>query len=188
MELFVWTGVLSAHGLLAFAGVEHLRDREALSVALRAQRAVPRSLVHPLTNLLAGAELLLGVGGVVGVIGFGSSAEAVRLLLAGAGVLFGAFALYSSFLLLKRPGAPCACGGGDHAANTWTVARAAVLMIAPLAAAAAVVPLRPWVSVGIEEVVTVLAAIAFGWIVWQFPAAVPDPYTRARGVGVNVEL
>ncbi len=121
-----WCLALAGAVLLVAAGIEHTRQPSVLRSSMEAQRTFRASAVPLIARVLGPIELIIGVG-VLGCWVVGS--ELIRPLSAAAAVLYAAFAVYTLFLLRRRPTAPCGCFGTSDPVTVATVARAAFLAV-----------------------------------------------------------
>lgn len=173
------TATCTVFVILAIAGGSHLARPGTLLEALRGQDVLPVWLRVPVARGVVAVEVLLGGAGLV-AFALGHR-TALALALAGANLLFLAYAGYAGFVLSRRPGVPCGCSGGDVPMNGWIVARAGAL------AGLALVGLlgSNWTFLVRNDLAQLaivgLAAATFGCLLWQLPAAMLDPEQR-RGV------
>ena len=166
-------GACCAFGLLAAAGVAHVRDPGSLRVALRAHALWPRRFEGILAAAVGAAELGLGAAGLA-LLGLGA-ARPLALAAAGAALLYGAYCGYSAFLLRRRPAAPCGCAGEDVAVNVWVPARAALLTVAGAGVAIRSEAVLAPSAAPSSLLLVLLAGVALGAALWSLPAAMAVP-------------
>lgn len=175
MALLITVAAVTALGVLAFSGIMHARHHATFGRLLAQQRVwSPRAQSAVLVATI-GSELLLGLGGLLVLYGDFGTQRLLQAILAAAAVLFLTYLAYASYLLRRRPGAPCACGTGHEVVNGWTVARAGMLAVAALAAATAQHALARPPSPGMYGLVTVVGSLSLGVILWALPGALEDP-------------
>lgn len=167
---------------LLLAGIAHAARPGTLPAALAAHRLLPAPAA--VATGVTAAEVGLGGAGLLG-LALGDRAGGRGLLaaaLAGAALLLVLFAGYGWSVLAAGAGGPCGCAHAELPMSGWVVGRAAALAgLAGLALplAGSVLPLgRP----GSQLATVLLAAAAFGVLLWQLPAAMYDPTTAAPGV------
>lgn len=170
-------GSIAAGGALLAAGVWHLRHHTALRVALDGHRLWSRKATGAVARTVAGMEFAVGLAIGAGIV-FGLESALVVASLAAA-ALFAAYTAYSAWLWRFRPTASCGCDSSGEPATAATVARAAILSITALGAAAyagsAGDPLEAH-----ELVTAIVAGAAWGTIVWSLPSALAVPGHRAE--------
>ncbi|MEN3360876.1 MAG: hypothetical protein V7637_4858 [Mycobacteriales bacterium] len=155
---------------LLLAGIGHLARPGVLRAALVTHGVLPAPAA--VAAVVPVVEVALGAAGAAGLVSGG------RLLtagLAGAAALLAGYAGYSWRVLASGVGGPCGCSRRELPMSGWVVARAAALAALAglgLAFAGSALPLR---SAGSHLVIALLAAAAFGLLLWQLPAAMYDP-------------
>jgi hypothetical protein len=179
-------GSVAAYTVLATllaAGAGHLARPGSLRTAVAAHGVLPAPAA--VAAVVAAAEVGLGGAGAAGLVlgdrGAGRGLLAVGV--AGGGLLLALFAGYGWYVTAAGIGGPCGCSHAELPMSGWVVARAAGL--AGLAAiglplVGSVLPLR---RPGIELGTVLLAAAAFGLLLWQLPAAMHDPAPAAVRAG-----
>lgn len=160
---------LACFATLALAGAFHLLNRESLEAQIAAQHLWPPNWVPAVAMLLPGTEALVGLLGLAAIL-VGSGVAAAALASA---ALFSSFALFSAFLMLRRPGAPCACSSNARRIDWMIVGRAAMLGCLAVVTFAAVPALDELEAV--EAMFSLLIGAAGGLIVWLLPEALTDP-------------
>lgn len=166
-----WTVLLVL--LIAVAG--HLASPTTLPRAVAAHGVLPRPMTVAAAVTLA--EVSLVAAGAVAVSSH--SAGWLRFpAFAGSAALFAAYAGYTQHVRAIRPGTPCGCSRGELPVTGWVVARAYLLaglaLLAAVLSGSVLTVDRP----GDPLVVVLLAATAFGALLWHLPAAMHLP-TRA---------
>ena len=153
--------------VLLFSLVAHLRNRASLTRELRLQ-GIAR-LTIPAAGLLVLAEATL-VG--IGLSGFATQ-SAWFVFPRFAGVLYAIFAAYTAVLMIRRPGAPCACGQPGAPVSGWTVTRAILLLIASTLAGS----WQPssFMAREAEAWLALCVGIVTAGLVWVLPSAMRLP-------------
>lgn len=165
-------GSIATGGALVAAGAWHLRHQAALRTALDGHRLWPRRATGLLARMVAGVEVSVGVAIGCGLVLELESTLVLASLAAAA--LFALYTIYSAWLWRVRPAASCGCDSSGDPATAATVARAAILCVTALGAAASAGgtgnPLE------LHQLMTaVLAGAAWGVIVWSLPSALAVP-------------
>lgn len=172
--MVVAVAALVSLGVLASAGLAHLRHLRAFSAAIGGQGIWPEWSVLPLAAAVATVEAGVGAGGVVALIA-ADTPTVHTVLLATVTFVYCCYALYGVYLLRTRPGVPCACSGDMDRVDGAVVGRAATLGALALIAA-----LHAPVAQGLverEAVIVGLASVVYGLAVWALPTALHDPAT-----------
>lgn len=164
--------VLSGFLLLVVAAARHLRWRSTFTRQLRAQHLWPEGWAGVVAWSTIGAEVAVGVGGVLALSGDSSAASLVPLLVAS--VLLGAgFLGIQIYLLIRLPDAPCGCdpasdatvGAGSLLKAGWPVVAGAVGLVA--------LPTEGLVGLSLSAgVVAVIAGLGIASLVDALPALI----------------
>jgi hypothetical protein len=111
---------------LVISAVHHLVTWQRFGAEVAAQRTLPPRAVRPTAGLATVVELGLGISllliaaGVIGEVG----RRIVPLLSA---AVFAVYAGYTTFLIRRRPNAPCGCGNAARPVSVWIVLRSLTL-------------------------------------------------------------
>jgi hypothetical protein len=179
-EFIASVSALVALGVLLSAGVGHSLHLQAVAGLIREQSVWSAGHETVVAVAALSSELLLSLIGLTMIlVDWGS--RYLPLILLSAAAVYIAFALYASYLVRKRPGAPCACSAKSDAASGHTVWRAAVLAGLSLAASALsdkiIAPLHDHgVMVG---GILVAACVGLAVPLWTLPAALRNPFDQA---------
>lgn len=153
---------------LAVSGIVHVLRHDLFRHALRRQD-VWKDREDIVAHAVAWAEATIGLTGLLALI----NALPARFLLyscAAAGATYGAYALYSVYLLRHRPGAPCGCSSSDDRVSVWTVVRVTMLLVYSIAGAfSASWPSLLAAMAGDELAIALLSAFSLGLLTWVLP-------------------
>jgi hypothetical protein len=168
--------LLVTSGTLLFSGLGHARTIRLFRQSIASHRVWPDALESLLAPAVTMVELGIGVLG--GYLAFtGGRDQFIVALSVAATSLFASYALYSLYLLRRRPGAPCGCSSAGGEVSEWVVIRAGLL-----AAIALVLLLGINEGVGVRllspvrATIVIAAAVATGVIIWNLPAAMSNPW------------
>ena len=175
-SLITTLGSYVSLGLLAYAGTAHLRATQHLAYAIELQTGVRRQWARSIARAVGAAEVLLALVGFTAMMMGDRGPLRTTLVLAAA--LYSAYAIYSSFLVLRRPGVPCGCSSDELATTVWVVARAAALAVVAGAAALAPGRLLGW-GLSTHLTVAILAAGTFILLLWNLPGALHSSVAEA---------
>jgi hypothetical protein len=163
-------------GLLVFSGIEHAARRTRFRDVLAEQRVWPRAGTAAVAAVVIATELGIGMLGLLGMLaGPGLAMPA----LVAASLLFAAYTAYVTYLLRRRPYAPCGCSSGDHPVNAWVAFRSAGLSAGALCGALASDRILAPSLLDERFATAILVSMAFATILWSLPAAVHDPARSA---------
>jgi hypothetical protein len=161
---------------LAHAGLDRLTHRVTYLKAIQHHAVWSPRLLPFLVAVQGLLELALGTAGLMTLLGFSVLARFTRGLFLISALIFLAYGAYGLFLLLRRPGIPCACDRSDLPASVWTIARA-VTLSAGAAATSSFPPVGAWAALsGSEDVMVVGLSLSLAIILWGTPAALADPW------------
>lgn len=169
---------LTGFGVMAIAGVSHIRHTANFRESVAHHHLWPEWLIAPGTAILAIVEVLIGLAGIVSltvaglILRYPNTARVAMILCC---VMYVGFAIYGRFLLLKRPEAPCACSVNDVPTNVWVPVRSIVLAGACIVAAMANDYVTVASSSPIDLLIVLFGAAVFIVLGWNLPLALHDP-------------
>ncbi|MDQ3964714.1 MAG: hypothetical protein M3277_12520 [Actinomycetota bacterium] len=161
-------GSYSSLSVLAFAGISHLRTSRRFAFAIQLQTGLRPSYARAVAAIVTAAEILLAAAGFTAIVV--DSSGALRTAMVVVAGLYGAYALYSGFLVRRRPGVPCGCSSDDISTSIWVVARAGALGIAAGAASRSPGEVVEWAP-SADFAIAAFSAGAFAVLLWNLPAA-----------------
>lgn len=171
LTLFSFVSANVAFGTLVVSGLNHTLRHQAFRDTLHIQGVFPTAVARCVGLGLPLLELSLGLFGILAI----SRPQASELIIPASGstaLLYTTFLIYSLYLLRHRTGAPCGCGSTIEVITHWVPLRAGVLTLAALCGSMASADRYPVAAPdSITFLVSILASIALGVIVWQFPAS-----------------
>lgn len=180
-SLVVFAGLGGGALLLLASGTSHCARFSQLVMDLREQRFVAEALITFVAPCLILVEMVTGMA-TIGALLLAQQAAFARAVWATYSAVFLLFCAYSAILVRRRNGAPCGCATGGGPASWWTVARAALLGGAGLAAVMSphlvVVPPDP-----MDASRLFLACGAIATLLWSWPEAMTPPAQIATHTG-----
>jgi hypothetical protein len=167
-SLIATIGSYVSLGLLGFGGIAHLRAIQHFAFTIELQTGLGQLHARVVAGVVSATEVLLAA------VGFGSvmvdARGPLRITMVLVAALYGAYAIYSSFLITRRPGVPCGCSSDDIPTTIWVVVRAGALAIAAGAVALAPGEVLAWTP-STHFSMAALSAATFSLLLWNLPSA-----------------
>jgi len=158
------------------SGLDHVGRPRALSDALATHGFESNGLRVALATMIGLVEASLGLVGLFAVI---LQAPILEVTLFAIASLYGIYALYATWLVRRRPWAPCGCSSRQHVINIWVPIRAAALGAGSLVAAIAVEQVYA-PSSSAQHVTVATAGVAWAALLWTLPEAMADSPPRVQ--------
>ncbi|MGP4110795.1 MauE/DoxX family redox-associated membrane protein [Streptomyces sp. 4N509B] len=151
----------------------HLTRPAALPDALRRHGVLPRRALTAVAAAVTAAEGLAALAGTAALVTGGR--PALALVLAGAAVLFTAYAGYARHVVATGRGGPCGCSRAEVPMSDLVAGRALALALLALAGSALVAGGAAPAAGPAERATVLLAALTFSALLWVLPLAMNDP-------------
>lgn len=167
-------GAYASLGILLASGLSHLRHPGAFREALKEQ-----GIWSPIEGVVIGAvtslELAIGLAGLLALTG-ALAPFFISLACLLAFSIYLSYAVFSIYLVSRRPGVPCGCGSEHEPVNVWTVIRAGLLAMAAIGGTLGSGQLKPLAAGGVEAILPLLAGSALALLAWALPTAMTEPH------------